>query len=181
MNTNPENETKNCPGADNSLVRPAFILQSQADLRTGFCRDPGRRQFFVGRSPGQVISASDADDYITQCQAQIDGKAHTLKTAYDKAKKNYEAVTGAESKSQTAATKAELAFAQKRLTAAATALKTFPTANDYFAGFMPAPDSNHCDRCRRRFHNRKIQTTGKGVRKRPKANIGFHRELLLAR
>jgi len=95
--------------------------------------------FSLGGVQVEVISASDADNYITQCQAQIDSKARALKTAYNKAKTNYEAAARAETQTQTAAAKADLALAQKRLTAAATTLKNFPTANDYFEGFMPAP------------------------------------------
>jgi uncharacterized protein with GYD domain len=93
--------------------------------------------FFLGGVQVAVISAQDADDYMQQCQAQIDGKARALKEAYNVAKKNYDVATRAESETPTAATKAELELARTKLTIAAHALKNFPTANDYFAGFMP--------------------------------------------
>lgn len=93
----------------------------------------------------EVVSAKDADDYMQQCQAQIDGKIRALKRAYDEAKKNYDAAAHAESRTPTAATKTELALAQTRLAAAATALKKFPTANDYFEGFFPSHENTVTD------------------------------------
>ena len=95
--------------------------------------------FSLGGVQVEVISARDADDFMAQCQAGIDGKVRALKAAYDEAKKNYDAAARVESQTQTAATKAELAPAQAKFNAAATALKHFPTANDYFAGFFPSP------------------------------------------
>ncbi|HTV40209.1 MAG TPA: hypothetical protein VMF08_06525 [Candidatus Sulfotelmatobacter sp.] len=94
--------------------------------------------FSLGGVQVEVISAQDADDYMQQCQAQIDAKVPELKKEYDTAK-NYDAATRAESQTQTAATKAELELARTKLKIAAHALKNFPTANDYFAGFMPSP------------------------------------------
>lgn len=87
----------------------------------------------------EVISAKDADDYMQQCQAQINGKTRALKEAYDAAKKNYDAAVKAESQTPTTATKAELELARAKVRIAAHALKFFSTANDYFAGFMPSP------------------------------------------
>jgi hypothetical protein len=93
----------------------------------------------LGAVQVEVISASDADDYMTQCQADIDRKAGALNTAHENAKATRDAATRVESQTPTAATKARLNLAQTRLSAAATALKTFPTANDYFEGFFPSP------------------------------------------
>lgn len=74
---------------------------------------------------------------MQQCQAQINAKARALKEAYDAAKKNYDAATSTESQTPTPVTKAQLELARTKFTIAAHALKNFPTANDYFAGFMP--------------------------------------------
>ena len=95
--------------------------------------------FSLGGVQVEVISAQDAEDYMQQCQTQIDAKAHALKEEYDAAKKNYDAATRAESQTQTATTKAKLELARTKLVIEAHALKNFPTANDYFAGFMPSP------------------------------------------
>ena len=99
----------------------------------------GGANFSLGGVQVEVISAKDADDYMQQCQAQIDAKSRALKAAYYRAKKNCDAAARIESQTQTAAAKADLAVARAKLNAAATALKNFPTANNYFAGFMPAP------------------------------------------
>jgi hypothetical protein len=87
----------------------------------------------------EVISARDADDFMTQCQAEIDRKTRVLKLAYDNAKTARDAAARAETQAPTAAPKTELAVAEKKLDAAATALKSFPTANDYFESFFPSP------------------------------------------
>lgn len=95
--------------------------------------------FSLGDVQVEVISTGDADDFMTQCQAEIDRKASALKEAYKNAKTACDAAARAESQTQTAATKAELKLAQTKLNDAATALKNYPTANDYFGGFFPTP------------------------------------------
>lgn len=80
----------------------------------------------------EVISARDADDFMSQCQAEIDSKTRAFKTAYNNAKTARDAAARGQSK-------AELARAEKELNVTESALKNFPTANDYFEGFMPSP------------------------------------------
>jgi hypothetical protein len=95
--------------------------------------------FSLGNVQVEVISASDAEDFMTQCQAEIDRKTGVLNTAYKNARTVRDAVARTESQAPTAATKAELKLAQTKLNDAATALNNYPTANDYFGGFFPTP------------------------------------------
>ncbi len=87
----------------------------------------------------EVISAQDADDFMTQCQAEIDRKTLPLVAAYNNAKVASDAAARVASQTRTEAAKAGFAAAEKKLDAAAMALKSSPTANDYFEGFMPSP------------------------------------------
>ena len=100
---------------------------------------PAGADVTLGAVQIEVISKGDADDFITQCQAQIDRKAAALKAAYGEAKRNYDAAARVESQTQTAGTKAELKLARAKLNDTAATLKAFPTANDYFEGFFPTP------------------------------------------
>jgi hypothetical protein len=100
---------------------------------------PDGANFSLGAVQVEVISARDADDFMAPCQAEIDRKAGALREAYEHAKTASDAAARIESQTPTAQTKAELKRAKTELDNAATALKSFPTANDYFAGFFPAP------------------------------------------
>jgi len=93
----------------------------------------------LGAVQVEIVSATDADDFMTQCQAEIDRKTRALTVAYDNAKSVRDAAARLESQTRTVAAKAELALAEDKLKTAATALKNFPTANDYFEAFMPSP------------------------------------------
>jgi hypothetical protein len=95
--------------------------------------------FSLGNVQVEVISASDAEDFMTQCQAEIDRKASVLNTAYENARTVRDAVVQTESQAPTPTTKAELKLVQTKLNDAATALQNYPTANDYFGGFFPTP------------------------------------------
>ncbi|MGH8023977.1 MAG: hypothetical protein ACRED1_10370 [Limisphaerales bacterium] len=95
--------------------------------------------FPLGAVQIEVVSAKDANDFMTQCQAQIDGKIRGLHAAYDTAKAVYDAAARVELQNRTATTEAELGRAREKLNAAAAALRNFPTAKDYFEGFFPAP------------------------------------------
>lgn len=86
----------------------------------------------LGAVQVEVINAKDADDFMTRCQAEIDSNTRALNTAYNNAKTARDAAARGQSK-------AELARAEKELNVAESALKNFPTANDYFEGFMPSP------------------------------------------
>ncbi|MGH7981472.1 MAG: hypothetical protein ACREE6_19000, partial [Limisphaerales bacterium] len=87
----------------------------------------------------EVISAKDANDFLTQCQSEIGAKTRALKTAYMHAKTTYDAAARTASDTPTAAIKAALAKARIKLNVAAAALRNFPSPNDYFAGFLPSP------------------------------------------
>lgn len=95
--------------------------------------------FPLGAVQIEVISTKDANDFMTQCQAQIDGKIRALHAAYDTAKAACDAAARVELQTRTGTTETELARAREKLNAAALALSNFPTAKDYFEGFLPAP------------------------------------------
>jgi hypothetical protein len=93
--------------------------------------------FSLGAVQVEVVDARDTDDFMAQCQAEIDRKAGALREAYEHAKTACDAAARIESQTPTARAKAELKRAQTELDNAARALRAFPTANDYFAGFFP--------------------------------------------
>lgn len=93
----------------------------------------------LGAVQVEVISARDAEDFMTQVQAQIDAKRRALKTDYDNAKTARDTTAREESQTPTTSVKAKLARAQAQLDKAATALKAFPKTNDYFESFFPNP------------------------------------------
>lgn len=100
---------------------------------------PSGANLSLGMVQVAVINAKDADDYMAQCQGAIDAKTRALATACDNAKTDCDSAVRVASQTRTAATKAELEAAKRKLNAAAAALQNFPTADDYFNGFMPSP------------------------------------------